>query len=774
MTYAQERAALLARGEPYGPARRAALSDAADSWLGQLLAGATGGDGGGVALVAIGGYGRREMVAGSDLDVLLLHSRKHGLKDVADAIWYPIWDAGVKLDHSVRTVAEARSIAAGDLKALLGLLDMRHVAGDVGLTDQLRSTVLGDWRSAATSRLPELRDSAAERDRSHGELAFLLEPDLKESRGGLRDLVTLRAVQASWVADVPHARIDPAHDRLLDVRDALHTVTGRSTDRLVLQEQENVASALGLLDALALMRLLAEVGRNIAYASDITWRRVEQVLESRTRRFRIRGSAGKPAPRTPLADGVVQSEGEAVLARDADPARDPILVLRAAAAAAQAGIPLSPGTVDRFAATAKRLPEPWPDAAREELVRLLGAGRPAVAVWEALDLAGVMTTLLPDWARVSCRPQRNAVHRFTVDRHLVEAAANAAALTRRVARPDLLLVGCLLHDIGKGWPGNHSVVGATIVRDLAPRLGFSEPDVDVLVMLVTHHLLLPDTATRRDLDDPRTVQLVAEAVGTVENLDLLAALTEADALATGPAAWTPWRAELINSLVDKTRAVLSGTAAPVSPGLSEEQRALARTGVVEVHIGGVEAGTPEAGTIVTVVSPDRVGLLATVAGVFGVHRLGVRSAVTETIDSAAVTVWTVQPDFGSPPDAAVLRGDIVRALEGSLDVSERLARREASQVQRPGIEVPPPSVQLVPEASDTATVLEIRAHDRPGLLHRVGRALSAAEVDIRSAKVSTWGAEAVDVFYVVDPQTGRPLDEGRASAVAKAVLEALD
>lgn len=774
MTYAQERAALLARGEPYGPARRGALSDAADRWLTELLAGAAGGDDAGLALVAVGGYGRREMVAGSDFDVLLLHARKRGMNEIANQLWYPIWDSGVKLDHSVRTVGEARTVAAEDLKALLGMLDMRHIAGDVGLTEQLRGTVLADWRSAATKRLPELRESAAERDRSNGELAFLLEPDLKESRGGLRDLVTLRAVQASWVADVPHSRIAPAHDRLLDVRDALHTVTGRSTDRLVLQEQENVARELNLLDAIALMRSLAEVGRNVAYASDITWRRVEQVLEQRTRRFRLRGTAGKPPPRTPLADGVVQSEGEAVLARDADPARDPILVLRAAAAAAQAGIPLSPGTVDRFAATAKRLPEPWPPAAREELIRLLGAGRPAVAVWEALDLAGVMTTLLPDWARVSCRPQRNAVHRFTVDRHLVEAAANAAALTRRVSRPDLLLVGCLLHDIGKGWPGNHSVVGATIVRDLAPRLGFSEPDVDILVLLVTHHLLLPDTATRRDLDDPRTIELVAAVVGSVEVLDLLASLTEADALATGPAAWTPWRADLIGSLVERTRAVLAGKPAPVSPGLSEAQRALAREGVVDVHIGEVGPGGAEAGTIVTVVSPDRLGLLGTVAGVFGVHRLGVRSAVTETIDTAAVTVWTVHPDFGSPPDAAVLRGDIVRALDGSLDITARLARREASQVQRPGIEVPPASVQIVPDASDTATVLEIRAHDRPGLLHRVGRALAAAEVDVRSAKVSTWGAEAVDVFYVVDPVTGEPLDDARAEAVRTSVADALE
>jgi [protein-PII] uridylyltransferase len=596
-----------------------------------------------------------------------------------------------------------------------------------------------------------------------------LEPDLKESRGGLRDLVALRAVAASWVADVPHERIAAAHGRLLDVRDALHTVTGRATDRLVLQEQDNVAAALGLLDADSLMRSLAEVGRTIVYASDVTWRRVGQQLASRTKRFRLPGRGTKPGERVPLADGVVAGDGEAMLARDADPVRDPVLVLRAAAAAAQAGLPLSPGTVDRLAATARRLPEPWPDSARGELIRLLGAGRPAVGVWEALDLAGVIITLLPDWSRVSCRPQRNAVHRFTVDRHLVETAANAAALTRRVSRPDLLLLGGLLHDIGKGSPGDHSVVGETIVRDLAPRLGFPDEDVEVLACLVRHHLVLPDTATRRDLDDPATAASVAEAVGSVEVLELMAAMVEADALATGPAAWSPWRAELIGRLVERTRALLQGRTPRSTSVLSDVQRALAADGVLDVHIGA----STELGTAVTVVSPDRLGLLHTVAGVFSVHRLAVRSAFTETIGTSAVTVWTVSPEFGSPPDAALLRSDILRVLDGRLDLAERLARREAAYRPKAGIEVPPASVTVVPDASDVATVLEVRAHDRPGLLHRVGQALSAAEVDIRSAKVATWGAEAVDVFYLVDPATGGPLSEARAEQVRAVVLDAL-
>jgi [protein-PII] uridylyltransferase len=426
--------------------------------------------------------------------------------------------------------------------------------------------------------------------------------------------------------------------------------------------------------------------------------------------------------------------------------------------------------VDRFAATTRRLPEPWPDSARAELVRLLGAGRPAVGVWESLDLAGVITTLLPDWSRVSCRPQRNAVHRFTEDPKIVETAANTSPLTRRVSRPDLLLLGGLLHDIGKGWPGDHSVGGETVVRDLAPRLGFPAEDVEVIATLVRHHLLLPDMATRRDLDDPATAAAVAEVVGSVEVLELLAAMTEADALATGPAAWTPWRAELISVLVERTRAVLQGRTPKPTSALTEAQRAMAADGSLTVHIGAAtEMGTP-----VTVVSPDRVGLLHTVAGVFSVHRLVVRGAVTETIGSSAVTVWTVSPEFGSPPDAALLRSDILRVLDGRLDLAERLARREAAYTPKTGIPVPPPSVTVVPGASDVATVVEVRAHDRPGLLHKIGRALSSAEVDIRSAKVATWGAEAVDVFYLVDPATGGPLSDEATRRVCALVLDALD
>ncbi len=768
--YAEARADLLARPGFSGPGRRRALTELTDQWLAGLFEAAAG-PVEGIALVAIGGYGRGELSPGSDLDLMLLRDPdiEVGVAGrVAEQIWYPVWDSGVRLDHSVRTLPEARRVAGNDLPALLGMLDARHIAGDGTLTAALVTTVRADWRALAHRRLGELQASCQERADRVGDLAFGLEPDLKESRGGLRDLVVLRAVAASWVSDTPHEGLDQARQDLLDVRDSLHRTTGRATDRLVLQEQDAVARDLGLVDADALLARVSALGRTVAYAGDLTWHRVERTVASRrgTSRFRRLGNR-RIGERAPLADGVVEQDGEAVLALDAHPAEDPVLVLRAAAAAAQAGLRLAPHTVQRLAAEARALPQPWPHSALDWLLSLLGAGRPALPVWEALDQAGLTVWLIPEWAQVRSRPQRNPVHRFTVDRHLVETAVQAAALARRVDRPDLLLVGALLHDIGKGWPGDHSEAGVAVVADLAPRLGFDLEDTEVLVTLVRHHLLLADTATRRDLEDPSTASHVAACVRTSEVLDLLHALTEADGLATGPLAWNDWKKGLVDDLVRRTHAQLVGHRVPGPAPLTAEQVHL-------LSLGGLSVGIEHRpdGLDVTVVAPDRVGLLATVAGVLSLNRLTVRSATAQSDGPQALQVWSVLPEYGDPPELDRLRDDVRRALDGSLDVTARLASREEAAPSRPGVTVPPPRVDVVPAASATATVLEVRAHDRPGLLHRIGSTLAAQGVDVRTARVSTLGSEAVDVFYLVD-RTGGPLAAAQADEVAAAVREAL-
>ncbi|MFD8207416.1 [protein-PII] uridylyltransferase [Streptomyces sp. NPDC059695] len=796
--YAAARLLLLQGKERPGPPRRAALARLTDDWLAGLFAAAAPPRG--TALVAVGGYGRAELSPRSDLDLLLLHdgtADRAAVAALADRIWYPVWDLGLALDHSVRTPAEARATAAEDLKVHLGLLDARPLAGDHGLVAALRTTVLADWRNQAPRRLPALDELCRERAERAGELQYLLEPDLKEARGGLRDAQALRAVAASWVADAPREGLDTARRRLLDARDALHLATGRATDRLALQEQDAVAAELGLLDADTLLREVYEAARTVSYATDVTWREVNRVLRARSARPRLRSLLGRggtkpPVERTPLAEGVVEMDGEVVLARSARPERDPVLPLRAAAAAAQSALPLSLHAVRRLAAAAAPLPVPWPAEAREELVTLLGAGEATVPVWEALEAEGLVTRLLPDWERVRCRPQRNPVHTWTVDRHLVETAVRASSLTRRVGRPDLLLVAALLHDIGKGWPGDHSVAGETIARDLAARIGFDRTDTAVVATVVRHHLLLVETATRRDLDDPATVQSVAGAVGSLGTLELLHALTEADALATGPAAWSSWRASLVADLVKRVAGVLTGAPLPdpeaAAPSAEQERLAMEalRTGepVLALHARDeqpVDEERPEpVGVELLIALPDRPGVLPAAAGVLALHRLTVRAADLRAVElpgglgSGPVLVldWRVAAEYGSLPEAARLRADLVRALDGSLDIPARLAEREAAYPRRRGLAAPPPRVTVAPADSRLATVIEVRAQDAPGLLHRIGRALEGAAVRVRSAHVSTLGANAVDTLYVTRPD-GSLLPDEEAIDLARALEEAL-
>lgn len=582
---------------PGGPAYRHQLADLTDAALQELWDKAVGQlDGGGidlrsgVALVAVGSLGRRDGGPASDLDLLLVHEGL-GVADLAElsaALWYPIWDARLGLDHSVRTLSECRQMASADLPAAVGLLRLRTVAGDAALGARTAEAVLADWRRAARRRISDLADSVAERVALHGELAYLIEPDLKESRGGLRDAVLIDALVASWLAERPRGALDAATSHLLDVRDALAHVTGRSRTKLRLGVQDDVADTLGLARMGAvvdtapdgadvhdyaddLLASLAEAGRVVSAALDRTLRTARHHVRSRTPgpgapssaqrapRWRL-PSGRRPAPRLPaLAPGLAQLADEIVLdaaatarrVRADDSAVTPLLALRAASAACRTGLPLSP-TLLTALGDAPAPPSPWPVQYRQLLAEILTSGPAQIPVWEDLDLAGVVTTWFPEWQAVRNRPQRNAVHRFTVDRHQVEAAANipATAAAGAVEREDLLALAALLHDIGK-LPGerDHSAAGARIARLLLDRLGLGAAERDLVVLLVRHHLLLAELATSRDPRDPDVVAEVVQGVrGERDTLVMLRRLTEADARAAGPKAWSSWRARLIDEL----------------------------------------------------------------------------------------------------------------------------------------------------------------------------------------------------------------------------------
>lgn len=535
-----------------GAAAREQRAAALDAWLVTLMPAVPAG----VALVAVGGLGRRQLSPYSDLDLVLVHDGVPGMDEIAAALWYPIWDARLGLDHSVRTIPEALSVAHDDVKVALGLLDARHVAGDEALSNKLIAAAGDQWRRTAVRQLPVLHQVTAARWKAHGELAFLLEGDLKEAAGGLRDVGLLRAIAYAGISDALRPAVRAAHLRLLDTRDALHVSRGRRVDRLVAQERAAVATLLGLDDGDAVLRRVAGDARTISHALADAFRSADRLRSGRLRGPDNRGADGRLL-RRPVARDVVEHDGELVLARTAIGARpDPSLSLRVAAAAASTGLPIARATCEWLAAYCPPLPTPWPAAARAALITLLGAGPGLVPTWETCDRYGLIDGWLPEWPRLRSLPQHNPVHLFTLDRHLVQAAAEATAYAREVERPDLLLLAAFLHDVGKGLPGDHSTVGAPIAASIAARIGLPPAEVDLIEKLVRLHLLLPEVATRRDLRDPVTISGVAEAVGDSHTLSLLHGLARADAQATGPAAWSDWKSRLIAELVGRVHTAL--------------------------------------------------------------------------------------------------------------------------------------------------------------------------------------------------------------------------
>ncbi|NBU57469.1 MAG: [protein-PII] uridylyltransferase [Actinobacteria bacterium] len=722
-----------------------------------------------VAIAAVGGFGRGELSPGSDLDIVILHSGslpEKELSDLVNKILYPLWDKNIKIDHSVRTRSEVREAAETDLKVVLGLLDIRLVCGNPDLVAAVQVDAIDEWRKNSKRRLAELEQSLTERHQRVGELAYLLEPDLKEARGGLRDITAIRAISKSASISIPIEKVSFAESILANVREALHIVSGRDKDKLLFQEQDKVAEYLEYADADALMSDVAQAARSVDYLLDSTWYRYAHKDKDGAGRF------FKKVRSTTLSRDISVANKEVVIDPNSDFALDPVIGLRAAASAAQLGLPLSMDSLARLAQSLSegvgQLPTPWPREARESLISLIGAGNAMVQIFEALDQEEIIFHWIPEWKSVRSLPQRNVLHRHTVDRHMVETAVQAAALTRQVHRPDLLLFSALFHDIGKGTQEDHSERGERLIEPLAQRIGFSQPDVETIKLLVKHHLLLSATATRRDLDDRATITSVADVIPDLQTLELLHALSIADGEATGRAAWTEWKASLVSELVTKVELAITDNTVAQQPEPSDAQRAKAEAGELSVAIdnrGSVYA--------IEIVVPDSTGLLSTVAGVLNLLRLDVRSARTKSLSGAAVMEWIVIPDPNAPElTNKVLHDELSRALSSKSSLKERIQERIDAYAQLPSIPVPEPVVDTFMDAATDATIIEVRSHDRPALLFGIGDSIMRSNIDIRSAIVTTLGAEAIDTLYVTEIGGG-PLTPERAEEVATRLRTAL-
>lgn len=727
----------------------------------------SGGDariGSGVAVVAVGGYGRGELTPFGDVDIVLVHDDEVSTEEVdrlAEGLWYPLWEAGLRLDHAVRSAGEMRDAARGDFKVAMGWLDARAVAGDSGLVLRLRSEVLADWRAGARTAIDALRHDRSRRQQRSGWLAYAAVPDLKESAGGLRDAVVLRALVATWLVDAPLGEVESLRSELLDVRDVLHAAAGRGTDRLDPQLSVDVAERLKVSPSELQVRV-RDAGRRLDHVGRLTWRRLDQTLSlSASRSPRDRARTVQVAPG--IGRDGDEVAGEIVLTGGPRASRDGLLALRAAALAATAGLPLSPSAAAALASSATEVE--WDERARRALIDLLTAGPGLVDVWHELDVVGLVEQWLPEWSDIRLRGSSSPVHRYTIDRHSIETCVLAGGQLRSVERPDLLALASLLHDIGKGRPGDHSEVGAPMAREIVLRWGFAPEDAEIVGELVRWHLLLPTVATRRDIEDPATAVNVAEIVRTERFLDLLAALTRADGAATSTEARSRWRRGLIDGLVEKVRAVLQGDTDADADAYEGWPDSLPFPDLTTGRGTGdgvrVDVVPHHGGSLLTIVAPDSPGLLARVAGALALAGIDLQSLRTVTREGHAVSMWeTPRADV----DRNLVLERVRRVLAGDVDLDVRL--------DRPAKGDDDPRVRLVSRAHLTATMLEVRALDRRGLIYLVARAVHATGASIRSAHVSTFGAEVRDVFYLVD-DVGDPLDPAVADHVREAVVSAL-
>jgi [protein-PII] uridylyltransferase len=751
-----------------GTRERRSRSNERDLLISQLFT-ASSADPEKMAVAAVGSFGRGELAPGSDLDIVILHNGSYPqerLSEIVNSILYPLWDQKIKVDHSVRTRNEVREALSEDLKVAMGLLDIRLICGSADLVADIQNLALTTWREDNDRYLPELEKTLEERYERNGELAYLLEPDLKESRGGLRDITALRAMHVSGALTLPMERISQAESVLSTAREALHLVSGRDKDRLLFTEQDKVAAHLGYDDADVLMSDVAQAARAVDYLMQMAWHQYHRKGKDGFGRYlrKIRSEVISP--------GISVSNREVVIDPTFDLKSDPVIGLRAAATAAQLGMRLSFDSLriyaDALDAGRGALPQPWPREAREYLIALIGAGPAMVEIFEALDQEEIIFHWIPEWRGVRSLPQRNVLHRHTVDRHMVETAVSAAALTREVHRPDLLLFTALFHDIGKGTEEDHSLRGETLIQPLAARIGFNAGDIATIQKLIRHHLLLSATATRRDLDDPATISSVAENITDVGTLELLHALSIADGIATGRAAWSDWKASLVADLVRRVRMAITDNTITQQPELTKEQLARAEEGSLSVVIedrGSIYA--------IEVIAQDKTGLLSIVSGVLNILRLDVRSARTKTVNSVAVMEWIVVPDPNAPDlTSEALSRELTKGFESEGKLAQRIQDRIDTYSQMPTIPVPAPVVETFLDAATDATIIEVRSHDRPALLFSIGDTVRKCNIDIRSAIVTTLGAEAIDTLYVTEIGGGA-LTQERANEVASRIQGSL-
>ncbi|MDP3414974.1 [protein-PII] uridylyltransferase [Falsiroseomonas sp.] len=807
------------------------------------------------ALIATGGYGRGVLAPYSDIDLLFLSDQPLGPQGrrSVEFLLYLLWDLGLKVGHATRTLSECIEDSRGDVTIQTALIDARFLAGERPVFERFDTAFLAARKASGLA--PFLTAKRAERQARHaryGESPFLVEPHVKEGRGGLRDLQTLYwlARHAFGVQRMPElvgpnspggglltpqeARaIRRAWNFLWTVRFHLHYVTGRAEERLTFDLQPVVGARMGytrhgVQDGVErFMKHLFLTARDVV--------RLTRLLEPALERAALGPPAVLPAGDAALSQaGMALADGKVLFAPDRNVAADPAIMLRLVRAARDRNLEIHPLAHRALIRNARYAVHLRDDPPANALFLDLLTGRDPARFLRVLNEVGFLSRFMPDWARIVGLMQFDTYHVFTVEEHTIEAIGVLAALERgelgevapvaseligQIQSRRALYVSVLLHDIAKGRGGDHSELGAQIALEICPKLGLSPEETETVSWLVLNHLLISQTAFKRDIDDPKTILDIAETVQSPERLRLLLVLTVADMRAVGPKVWNGWKATLLRELYWRVAEVLAG-------GLSVPERdtrvARARAAAAALLTHQTKAETdlflglgypgywlsfdPETHarhaemireaeaenapltvrtrviearsvTEVTVYCSDHPGLFSRIAGALAVAGASIVDARIHTMTNGmALDTFWVQDAAGGAFDAphrlARLAVLIEQSLSGRLRLEEEIAkvRREPARLRAVTI---PPRVVLDNHASNTHTVIEVNGRDRPGLLHAVTTAISEQGLQIASAHITTYGVRAVDVFYVKDVFGLKVENERKLAALRSALLVAL-
>ncbi|MHC1724609.1 MAG: [protein-PII] uridylyltransferase [Syntrophobacteraceae bacterium] len=802
----------------------------------------------GWALVAVGGFGRGELSFSSDLDLLFLYKKRlpHFLQELVRELVYGLWDSGFEVGHATGSLSSVRKMVQEDFTILTNYLETSLIAGDEELFRAWKESFLKSFGTQSRRRfLHDLSEYRGRRLSQFRESPYLLEPHVKDGVGGLRDLHTIRwagivflqdpslgaMVRKEWLTESEGLWLDQAYDFLWRVRLQLHQLTGRRKDQLLFPEQEKIAERMGCMDGTegsaveAFMRLYYRHTSRIRRTTSFFLERVEEARK-RFRGFHLRKR---------ILPGPFLLEGKHLHFMEPDwIKKDPALLMRFfwQAAQSKAHFHHQAGKIIRenlgeFRERERRNPE-----VLKQFFNILLDPEHSFTVLKVMLETAFLQTFIPEFAGVRYRVQNDVYHVYTVDEHLLRTVLELHAIERGEAEPVLpqdttidpghrriLYLAALLHDIGKGKGKNHAAQGADMARVIAERMQLDPGETSLLCFLIEHHLMLAETALKRDLMDEKPIAQCAVEIKDRERLLLLYLLTVADSRATGTSAWNAWKASLLRQLFFKVDRLLlredlepedmqvktagvHGRVMELLPDALEAERVsqwmerlpfrylLSQSPSAILQHFGMEKelarrsvclkAEPAEGEMwqITVVTRDRPGLFALITGALWARGLNILSADIYTREPGVACDILIVDKIPDPLRHeemwSRLETDLVRSLDDASYLEQILeSRRRPSILQPKSVPRKDDKVIIDEDASDFYTLIEIYTWDRPGVLHSITNALYHLGLTIQLAKISTPGAQVVDIFYVTDLSGEKLMDYDRHQEVREKLLECL-